>query len=180
MLLFHAKNLFLEYIINKLALEYDPSVWGAAGPLMLISSIKEYCQSDDIFKSLAIEPLNSFESGTTRNQNILEKLFSEINSSVDKSASTRLVGNKECNNIKIFPERYFYPYHYRTNLVDLFKPNAFLDIRKLIDTYSLHLYGKFSFKYSVKPGDLSVYEYLASLHCPLVYEHVKVNNLVFE
>ena len=142
---FRAAHPFLDYLLHKFVNEYDYKVWGSAGPLMLIATLKEYCASENIYMTLK------------QNRS-----------------------DAKCDDLTIYPENYFYPYNYRANMNELFASNAKLDIRKLSDTYSLHLYGKFSDTFKIRPGDASIYDFLAQMHCPLVHNYLKANNRLFE
>ncbi len=179
---FRANHPFLKFLVTKLALQYDPKVWGSAGPLMLIAALKEYCQTEDIFNELALEPLDYAQARVLEKRSVTSKTDSTHKS------STHLISNStqttertaKCDDLTVLPQRYFYPYNYRQDLKGLFEKNSFIEIQRLVDTYSLHLYGKFSSGYQVKPGDSSIYDFLASTHCPCIYESVKANGLDFE
>ena len=87
----------------------------------------------------------------------------------------------KCSDLIIYPRNYFFPYTwYDPDLADLFQKNAKIDISRIIDSYSIHFFGKMSTdKYHVGINDFNLYEYLAAHHCPLVYEHVKKNGIKF-
>jgi hypothetical protein len=147
---FRANHSFINYTVHRLDRHYNPEVWGAAGPLMLIAAMKEYCQMEDIFNGLALEPRNK-----TNNS------------------------DKKCD-LTVFPQRFFYPYSYESpDLETMFNKNSSFSISRLADTFSVHFYGKLSSEYRVKPGDHSIYDFLASSHCQVVYEYVKLNGLLF-
>ncbi len=71
--------------------------------------------------------------------------------------------------ILIMPQHYFYPYTWE-NITYLFKKNNEISIKQLIDTYSIHFYGKLSQHILTRPGDNSIYDYFAKLNCPFSYE----------
>ncbi len=153
-LVFQVNHPFLEYMIKRLASNYDPKVWGAAGPLMLIASMKEFCKSEDIYSVLTLEPLN-------------------------KTSIFNVPSDQRSCGLTIFPQRYFYPLNYREDLEYLFKKNSTYDIKNNTE-YSVHFYGKMSEIFKVKPGDNSIYDRLAASNCKLVYNHVKSKKLLFE
>lgn len=162
-LLFKSAHPFLKHLLERLSKSYDPYEWGSAGPLMLISSLKDYCQTDNIYKKLVT---------TTPGKSV-----DLINKILDDIQESRVA---LCQDIVIYPENYFYPYHYRRDLPQVFEPQSVLNISRMMDVYSIHLYGKFSTRIKVKPGDKSLFDYLASVNCPKTYNFVKSNSFIFE
>jgi lactosylceramide 4-alpha-galactosyltransferase len=159
-LFFRADHPFLKFVIDRLVQVYNPNSWGGIGPLLFVSATKEFCKIDDIFSALLIEPLNRTKKAHWTTQRIMQE-------------------RSKCN-LTIFPERYFFPYSWQSpDLPKLFKPNHTISKDKLVDTFSLHLFGKFTSVMKVKPGDRSVYDVLALENCPRVYENAKANGLEF-
>jgi lactosylceramide 4-alpha-galactosyltransferase len=163
------KHPMLNLTLRKLVDEYDPKMWGSAGPITLINSFKQFCKSDNFYDSLMLR--NDRKQKGSQEDFDLEEILLDINVKQN---------NDNCKDLTVFPEHYFYPYNYQTNMRDIFKENAKMDLKKFKNAYSLHFYGKLSSNFTVKPGDSSVYDFLASMHCPIVYDYVKSNNLIFE
>jgi hypothetical protein len=151
-LCFQANHSFLSYMIHRLVKEYNPDCWGCNGPTLLISAMKGYCEIDDLSTLRRLEILNG----------------------------TKKLNEKLCD-LTIFPESYFYPYTIwkPPGLDTLFAPNSVISVSEIINTFSVHFYGSATFHNKVKPGDGSVYDLLAALKCPRVYEHIKANSLEF-
>ena len=161
---FTKKNPYLEFLMTELQSKYAPSYWGANGPTLLIETLKTFCNHDNIFELLMRE--NSAEQPTTH---------------INQSKATTQFNKHRCNDLTIYPEVFFYPYTYKNGGVDnLFRKNGTINVSKIIDSYSIHFYGSLSNKFHVGIHDFSMYEYLASQHCPVIYEHVKKNFLKFE
>jgi lactosylceramide 4-alpha-galactosyltransferase len=139
---------FIKYMAENFEKHYKPQEWGAAGPAMLMNSMKDYCQAKNIFIELALEPLNKTQSS-----------------------------EKKCD-LVIFPQRFFYPYIY-DSLDAMFNKNSSVNISRVLGSFSFHFFGGLSSSYIVKPGDHSLYDFLAATHCQLVYEYVKLNGLLF-
>jgi hypothetical protein len=148
---FTKRHSFVEFLMNEIQLKYNPNIWAANGPVLLKESLKSFCQFDDIYKML----MKKSENSTSKFH--------------------------KCNDLIIYPKNYFFPYTwYNPDLADLFLKNARIDISRIIDSYSIHFYGKMSTdNYRVGINDFSLYEYLAAHNCPLVYEHVKKNGIKF-
>ena len=85
----------------------------------------------------------------------------------------------KCKDLIIFPKSYFFPYTWTGELEKLFEKNALINVTKIIDSYSVHFFGALTEKYKVSIHDYSLYEYLATQHCPNVYEYVKKNGIKF-
>ena len=81
---------------------------------------------------------------------------------------------KKCD-VGIFPYYYFYPYHWNEWKV-LFEKNAKLVVSKFINTFSVHFYGKMSTNIEMKANENSLFEYFASINCPLAYSKHILNN----
>jgi hypothetical protein len=159
-LIFRANHPFLEYMIKRMVSNYDPNVWGSPGPLMLIGAMKEFCEIDDIYTVLAFVRINN-------------KTVTRLSNSAKNSTQEKL-----CD-LKIFPQNYFYPYNYRKDLQGLFEKNSASRLKSDLG-YSVHFYGYLSKQFRVIPGEFSIYDHLASLNCPRVYEYVKSNDLFFQ
>lgn len=143
---------FLEFLMNEFQLKYNPAYWGGNGPTLLIDSMQTYCKFDDFFRALMNKTLND----------------------------TFKLNDHKCKDLIIYPETFFYPYTYKNGELEiLFRKNAFINISKIIDSYSIHFYGSLSNKYQVGINDFSLYEYLAAQNCPIIYEHVKRNEIKF-
>jgi hypothetical protein len=150
---FTKNHSFLEFLMNQFKLRYTSDYWGANGPTLLIESLKAYCQYGDIFRVL-------------------------MNHTLD-SNTTKSIGQK-CDDLIIYPEVFFYPYTYiNGDLDELFRKNAVVNISRIIDSYSVHFYGSLTNKYHVGIHDFSLYEFLASQNCPIMYDHVKKNEIKF-
>jgi lactosylceramide 4-alpha-galactosyltransferase len=144
---------FLEFLMKEFQYKYNPSYWGGNGPTLFIDTMKIYCQFDDFFQVLMNKKLND--------------------------TNIKTVGRK-CQDLIIYPETFFYPYTYKNGELDiLFGKNAIINVSKIIDSYSIHFYGSLSNKYHVGIHDFSFYEYLAAQNCPIIYEHVKKNEIKF-
>jgi hypothetical protein len=70
--------------------------------------------------------------------------------------------------VGIFPTEFFYPYPWNEFNI-LFEKNATISIKKFMNTYSVHLYGKMSESQKMNKNDYSLFEYFASLNCPMMY-----------
>jgi hypothetical protein len=155
-LCFQANHSFLNYIMQKMVEKYNPDCWGCNGPTLLISSMKGYCKSDDIFSELLMKP-----PSTNR-------------AKLDLWVEKKMQALSKCD-LTIFPERYFYPFTIwkLPGLPALFKLKSDVSMDMIADTFSVHFYGSATSKYKVKPGDGSFFDILAASNCPRVYEHVK-------
>jgi lactosylceramide 4-alpha-galactosyltransferase len=74
---------------------------------------------------------------------------------------------KSCD-VSIYPHKYVYPYHWLYGGY-LMKHYAYLRVKKFIQTFSIHFYGKISDKFDVEKYEGSVYEHYAVEHCPISY-----------
>lgn len=178
-LCFRKKHPYLEYHMKSFMSSYDPYVWGANGPVLFMQTMKQFCQVENIFDSLMmhkkVKELDEIdkELATTTNDELKytktvtpASLYSTLDSDKDK-----------CKDLFIFPETYFYPYSYiDQDLSRLFNSNSVVNIAKLIDTYSVHFYGKKSENIKVKINSNSLFEFFARFNCPVVYESVKKSN----
>jgi hypothetical protein len=128
--------------------------WGYNGPLIFINLIKSYCDS------VSIDELVIDDNDLQLNQSVLKN---------------------DCDVIA-YPQSYFYPYSYMPNDIQLLFAKNNKDFNKSIfdRTYSIHFFGKVSDNYHVEINDFSIYEQYAKIHCPIVYNEVKNNNLNFE
>jgi lactosylceramide 4-alpha-galactosyltransferase len=70
--------------------------------------------------------------------------------------------------VGIFPTQFFYPYTWYEFKI-LFEKNATVSIKKFFNTYSVHFYGKMSESKKMNKNDNSLFEYFASLNCPIMY-----------
>ena len=84
-----------------------------------------------------------------------------------------------CDNIVLFPEDYFYPFRYKTEVNVPFEKSKILNLTKIENSFSVHFYGKFTSKLQVKYKDHNLYEYLALKNCQYVYSRIKVYNGAF-
>jgi hypothetical protein len=169
---FEADHPFVKFIISRLVKRYDPNNWSAIGPDLFVSGMAEYCKMSDIFSKLLLEPLNRTKAESHNSTS------EEENGPSDETVDE--MDNKKCN-LTIFPQRYFYPYTWESpELYTWFNsPNSTIDFDRLVDTFSLHFYGKFTSAVRVNPLEKCVFNSLASSYCPRVYEHVKSNRLEF-
>ena len=141
--------------MNQFQLKYTSDYWGANGPTLLIQSLKAYCQHEDFFRVL-------------------------MNHTLDSSTNTTRSIEQKCDDLIIYPEVFFYPYTYiNGDLDELFRKNAVVNVSRIIDSYSVHFYGSLTNKYHVGIHDFSLYEFLASQNCPIIYDHVKKNEIKF-
>ena len=61
----------------------------------------------------------------------------------------------------------------------MFDKNGSIDIKRYINTFSVHFYGKMSEGIRVNMNDNSIYEYFAKKNCQVTYNHVLKNKLSF-
>jgi lactosylceramide 4-alpha-galactosyltransferase len=157
---FEANHPFLSYTIDEFAETYYPDCWACNGPSLLIFSMQEFCQIDDIYSALLLEPLNRTIAANWTAQMIFE-------------------ARSKCN-LTIFPERYFYPFSWLSPEVpEMFAPDSNISMDKIVDTFSIHFYSSFTSKFKVKPGDGGFYDLLAASNCPQVYEHIMSTSLEY-
>ena len=79
---------------------------------------------------------------------------------------TSLPINHKCNDLVIYPEKFFYPYSYIYEINKMFDKNTSVDISLIIDSYSVHFYGWLTNEKKVGVNDHNLYEYLAAQNCP--------------
>jgi len=104
--------------------------------------------------------------------------FSNIYKSLMNQTSLSI--KHKCNDLVIFPGKFFYPFTYRYfGIKKLFARNASKNISEIIESYSTHFYGGLSSKIQVSINDFSVYEYLAAQNCLKTYDFVKDKKIKF-
>lgn len=158
---FRAQHPFIYETMKNFADNYAAFGWGDNGPTLIIKTIKSFCNVDDLNK-LIIKDAN------------LNSYFSP-----NETSSEQRIDNN-CD-FGLYPESFFYPYNYRDDAFKLaFKTNSQLDLSRLINSYSIHFYGKFSSKLRVKLGDYSLYEFLAMTQCKRVYREIEHNLKYFD
>ena len=84
--------------------------------------------------------------------------------------------NKSRNkcDVGIYPSEYFYPYPWNEYKA-LFQKNATFMIKKFLNTFSVHFYGKMSGAEILNENENSLFEYFASSNCPLSYSQYILN-----
>jgi hypothetical protein len=160
---FRAKHPLLEQAIHRFADNYNPNIWGHNGPILLRNTFADYCNSSNIYKDLALNATTPDGVGDG----------GENNSTNNNPTSVR----PSCD-LVVFPQEYFYPYN-NYELTYLFDKKAQLNVSAFINTYSVHFYGKMSYKYDVTLNDNSVYEHFASGNCELIYRKFRAGHSTF-
>ncbi len=150
---FPKNHKLLESLMDELSIDYNPNFWGYNGPLLFIRTIKKYCRLENFYEKLMIND---------------EMIY---NSKSDKNTTGK------CD-VNIFPEKYFYPYSWQ-DYKPLYQRDGFLSIKKFIETYSVHFFGKFTSQYPVNCADNSIYEFFALRNCPVTYLNIKAKKITF-
>jgi mannosyltransferase OCH1-like enzyme len=178
-LVFQHHHWFLTLAMEKFVQNYNPYIWAANGPWLILDLLKTYCSNNEnnayIFSNIFAKlmklksPFNETEF----------RFISSTNSSSNNSDAF-----SKCNDLFIYPESYFYPY--RTYLYEfwkLFKKNGADDMslwEKLNNSFSLHYFGFMSSKMKVNVNDNSVLAKIAQKYCPVTFDYVKRRDLNFE
>jgi lactosylceramide 4-alpha-galactosyltransferase len=158
---FRAKHPLLELAIRRFADNYNPNIWGHNGPILLRNVFAHYCNSSNIYKHLILNTSDQFQA-------------SDSNELRDSFATSKNRTSIQCD-LVVFPQEYFYPYN-NYELGYLFDKRAQLNVSAFINTYSVHFYGKMSYKYDVTLNDNNVYEHFASGNCELTYRHFRAGH----
>jgi lactosylceramide 4-alpha-galactosyltransferase len=153
-LIFKQNHILVEFIIKVIPLIYDKTEWTSIGPSIFKQALRTLCHMENFYQELTID-------------------------SIEMAQKTQNDTNK-CSDLVIYPQRYFYPFNWFDDMDKWFESNSTLVINELIDTYSVHFYGKMSNEHKVTPGHSNLYDFLAASHCQRVYDHVRANRLVFE
>lgn len=144
--------------------EYKYIFRGANGPSLIINTLESFCDIKDLNILMVNDgSLESFPNKSVSHDTILNEKKSDL----------------LCN-IVLFPQSFFYPYNYRHgDYKKIFEKNGELEISRLINSYSIHFYGKFSSIINVGINDKSLYEFLALTQCKNVYKRVKSDMTYF-
>jgi hypothetical protein len=138
---FPLKHPFIAQLMFEFVSNYNPFVWGSNGPTRVIETLKIYCKFSQSYS----------------------KFYTKLMLGVEESHA----GKDRCN-ITIFPENYCYPFKYYNSEPNLiFAENGEKEVSRLMNTYSLHLYGKFS--NSLKIRNNSVYEFFSKQYCKATF-----------
>lgn len=100
-----------------------------------------------------------------------DKSFDANNKQPDKSHS--------CSDLIVFPQRYFYPFSYRQNIM---QRNSNLNYQHKIavrDAYSMHYFDEFSSHLRARPSDNSFFSQMVAVHCPVTFKFVTEYSLEF-
>lgn len=153
---------FLQYLVEKFPMNYDPDDWGKNGPILAMDSLKFFCNTDNL----------SFFFYNDR-KNVPDWFRSIINERI----------HRNCQDLFIYPENYFYPLSIpNRDFEKAFQDNYLDELLSKIspqDTYSVHFYGQLSKKFTSKADDKSLYVYLASKNCKLTFNYVESNGMIF-
>lgn len=154
-LLFRTKHPFLEYAMKRFSKNYSPDIWGANGPLLIIQSAKEFCQIDNIHRSLF---------GVN---------YSQLSIKNKTNQSDLLLNN--CADLRIFPQSYFYPILYVDGGHEKIFEKCDECKTKIRDSYSMHYYGALSSRFQPRADDVtsSFFSYVAANHCDFTFNYVK-------
>lgn len=152
--------------MEKFARDYNPDIWGFNGPILLRQTMANFCQVDNIYKSLILT-LNFYDSLDTNDTD-----YYANNTTHDFNLLNQTASSLKCG-LVVYPQQFFYPYN-NYQLSYLFERGASLNVTAFMHTYSVHFYGKVSSRYKVKLKESSVYEYFASSNCELVYKDFKL------
>ena len=160
-LVFPKKHPFLTLALLELEKTYNPKLWGQNGPDLVWRVANELCNVTNVFTELVFHPIRMY----------IEKY------NIKKSANNKSIlydrAVNKCN-VNIYPRRFFYT-HSWTELDYLFRANESLLIKRFMDAYSLHFFGKQSGLYTNVYKQNSLYEYFASSNCPLTYKKYMIN-----
>ena len=134
---FSPKHPFIAKLMFEFVSNYNPFGWGINGPTRVIATLKSYCNFTQSYS----------------------KFYTNLMLDEDDVHA----GRNKCN-IIIFPTNYFYPFkYYDAEPERIFKDNGKKEVSRLIKSYSLHLYGKFSENFEIRNN--SVYEYFSKQYC---------------
>lgn len=82
-----------------------------------------------------------------------------------------------CTIFKAYPEKFFYPINYSL-WHRFFETNSTLSIiDQILESKAVHMWNKLTAKETVRIGEYTPYEMLASEYCPRVYETMKVKGV---
>ena len=185
---FNAKHPFLKLVMEKFANDYNPSIWGINGPVLLRKTMETFCNVDNVYEKLALANVKQFRDDlnetTAANTTVSNKISASILSTLTTLSFTpslsapALQKPKQNCNIYVYPQDYFYPYN-NYQLTYLFDKKAMLNVSAFINTYSVHFYGKVSSKHLVRFKDDSVYQHFASSNCEITYSDVRKRKTIF-
>ena len=150
---FRAQHPFIYEVMKKFVEKYTAFGWGENGPVLIINTIKSYCNIHNL-------------------DNLIIKDES-LNSYITKNVTLMPISvTSECDFV-LYPMNFFYPYSYKKGDFKLaFKQNSQLDLSRIINSYSIHFYGKLSSKLRVNLNDYSLYEFLAMTQCKRIYQEI--------
>jgi hypothetical protein len=144
---------FVREVMDEFVRAYNPYVWGANGPSMILKAIKAYCHVANVLELVVDEKKNSSSSS-----------------------------QHPCD-MRVFPEDYFYPFRYIDGEFEaLFRGGEEGGVRfgKLKNAYSVHYYGFKSRDMRVDPRANSFFAYLAACNCEQTFKYVESSGNVFE
>lgn len=140
---FEKGNIFLLVALKEFVKNYNPYYWSYNGPRVLAKVLLRYCKI-----------------GSHKELIINETLLNDENRKQENATKT-------CN-ISLYPQNIIYPVSWIDKDL-LFQHNSSLNLTKFLNTYSIHFYGKLTYKYKIVKNENSIYEYFAKKHCPVSY-----------
>ena len=174
-MVFQPKLDYIHYLMEKFANNYKSNNWSSNGPILLVQTLLDYCDIDEIHRHL----LPGYKRPKEKTLHLTRRPKPKHRTPVYSDKKHK------CANLTIFPQSYFYPilYEYFDALKDAFVENSTFDElywKAIENSYSIHFYGKLTSLDVTKPSDKSFYGELASLYCDFTYNYVKENNLFFD
>lgn len=176
LMVFQSKQPYIHYVMEEFTKNYVGNEWAANGPFLLLRTLLDYCDIDNIHRHLL--PGYTLTKRTKSIQHLTR-------SPKPNQTLVNMDKTHKCANLTIFPQHYFFPImHYDWNLFDkIYSKNSALNQKywKTIESsYSIHFFNKLTSTIKTKPNDKSFYSELASLYCTFTYNYVNKNNLNFD
>ena len=166
---FTKNHSFLFEAINDVVVSYDASEWLSVGPVMVTGALRRYCdiKNFDVLMHLGIDLPKIYYD-----ENEKEKQPEQVvSSTTTRDTITKALKMHSCN-ITIFPFYVCYPVEwYRT--YEIFDHGRPLDLSKIMHTYTFHFYSKATEDRKIIWNEQSMFEYLASQHCPITHNLLK-------
>ena len=142
---FPKQHPFISAAIKSIIKDYQAYSWGHHGPLLMIRTFKEHCNTSNIYEEFKFDK-NELEYDAIQFQGKRKKYSCDA---------------------YILENNFFNPHTIGSNY-QLFQANFSMPIQKFIDVFTIHLFNTNS-KYN-KINRNSFYEYIARIHCPLAYK----------
>lgn len=162
-LIFRPKHPLIVYMMTRFVEAYNPN-----------NEANLTANRTELFKNWTLSFCGLVDTDLPNSYLMLEprdKSFDANNKQPDKS--------HPCSDLIVFPQRYFYPFSHRQNIM---QRNSNLNYQHKIaarDAYSMHYFGEFSSHLRQRPNDNSFFSQMVAVHCPVTFKFVTEYSLEF-